>query len=38
MKKETVTVLLIEDNAEHVEFMEQLLAASHGAVVFHVTL
>ena len=34
MKKETVTVLLIEDNAEHVEFMEQLLAATHGAVVF----
>jgi signal transduction histidine kinase len=34
MKNETVTVLLVEDNAEHVEFMEQLLAASHGVVLF----
>src|SRR5262245_31042654 len=34
MKKEASNVLLIEDNAEHVEFMEQLLAASQGVALF----
>lgn len=34
MKKETTNVLLIEDNAEHVEFMEQLLAAAQGVALF----
>ncbi|HET6410183.1 MAG TPA: response regulator [Chthoniobacteraceae bacterium] len=34
MKKEPVNVLLVEDNAEHVEFMEQMLAASQGPSLF----
>lgn len=34
MKKEASNVLLIEDNAEHVEFMEQLLAAPQGVELF----
>jgi signal transduction histidine kinase len=34
MKNQTANVLLIEDNSEHVEFMEQLLAVSHGVASF----
>jgi signal transduction histidine kinase len=34
MKNETVSVLLVEDNSEHVEFMEQMLAASQGVAMF----
>jgi signal transduction histidine kinase len=34
MKIETANVLLVEDNAEHVEFMEQLLAVAHGVASF----
>jgi signal transduction histidine kinase len=34
MKIETANVLLIEDNAEHVELMEQLLAVAHGVASF----
>jgi signal transduction histidine kinase len=34
MKNQTVNVLLIEDNSEHVEFMEQMLAASQNVAAF----
>ena len=38
MKNDTTNVLLIEDNAEHVEFMEQLLAAAQGISLFQLRL